>query len=177
MRGLIDGLIIALSCLFAFVTLNGILQIQHRRKRWRWLPLHNPLLKRIAYGIMNGLIIGSVIAKIVDIPAGIYNGLFCSAIFATLGPLDIQVKPAEVLFWLWPPARRKALRFVGTGIALGVTYGLMTAIYWQISHTSNIPLSIFMPCLLFGLAVGVILGLCALLLQSTSYRMVDRPNK
>lgn len=177
-RGLVDGLVIGASCLFTFVVLNGLLlhSQQHGDEQHRWQ--RHLLENRIVHGAIIGLVIGVVIAIRVDVPAGIYNGLFCAAVFTIVGPLDRQIKPAEALFWSWPMMQRKLLRFVVLGTIIGVAYGLFTAIYWQLSQAAPVPaFSRFLTCILFGLSVGLILGLFVLIIQSTSHRMMDKPNK
>lgn len=181
-RGLIDGFVIAAICWLTFIVLNGFLissrrRVQRRnRQRW-WHFMQNPIVNRIGYGIVYGFILGCTIGVLVDVPAGIYNGWFCSIIFMGLGPLDIEIKPAEILFWSWSTAQRQAPRFVGLGMLVGIVYGLLTAIYWQL-HVPEAPLfSRFFSCLLLGLSIGLVLGLFILLIQSTSYRMMDKPSK
>jgi hypothetical protein len=121
------------------------------------------------YGVVSGFFSGLAITWLVDLAAGLYNGLFCCVIFASLGLLDTEIRPAEVTSWSWAPIRRNAVKFLGAGMVLGLAYGLLTGLYWEVKQYPAMPgLRVFIPCLLFGLSLGLVLGLLIVL---TAWRL------
>jgi transcriptional regulator with XRE-family HTH domain len=184
-RGLLDGVVIALVTVAVFVLLNSVIASYRARRRQAaqtegWLNTPGGLLeKRVVYGVLSGFFSGLVITLLVDLPAGVYNGLFSCVIFASLGPLDTEIRPAEVISWSWTPIRRNAVQFLGAGIVLGLAYGLLTALYWETKqHPAMAGIRVFVPCLLFGLSLGLVLSLLIMLTRGVSHgRLAQRPRK
>ena len=190
-RGLIDGILIGIGCTLIFVLLNSLifwgLTKQKTREdvaenssitRKNWCIL---LKKRLIYGIANGLLIGIIIGLLVDLPAGIYNGLFCSVGFAGLGKLDLEIRPTEKISWSWDPVRQHCVKCVGVGILLGLAYGLLTGVYWQLTQLASLLcLQKFLACLLVGIITGLILGLFIVITYGMSHKPLRkqiRPNQ
>lgn len=179
-RGLVDGLLIGVLNTFIFVLYNGLLTRQNTKRteedreagKKRQSYLKSFLGYRIIYGLFNGLLNGLFIAVLVDLPAGIYNGLFIGAAYALLGKLDLQMRPAEILIWSWQSLRKNALWNIGFGLLLGLGYGILTGLYWQ---STQIPPTfkwqIFLPCLIFGLLIGLVVALAIALRPSISHPM------
>jgi DNA-binding XRE family transcriptional regulator/Cdc6-like AAA superfamily ATPase len=191
MRGLIDGILIGTGCTLIFILLNSLifwgLTKQKTREdvaenssitRKNWCIL---LKKRLIYGIANGLLIGIIIGLLVDLPAGVYNGLFYSVGFAGLGKLDLEIRPAGKISWSWDAVRHNCVKCVGVGILLGLAYGLLTELYWQLTQLSSLPcLQKFLACLLVGFITGLILGLFIVIACGMSHEALSkqiRPNQ
>ena len=184
-RGLIDGLLVGILNALVFALLNGfIFGVVGRRERereasqtggsWR-RNLINVLEKRPVYGLLFGVLNGLLIGLLVDWPAGVYNGLFISVVYAVLGKLETQIQPAEVVTWSWRALRQNVVKFVAGGVLIGFFYGLLTALYalyqGHIRSTSG-----FLPYLLVGLSIGVVVGLMVVLTRGLSHDRLDKRN-
>ncbi|GHO94420.1 hypothetical protein KSF_044680 [Reticulibacter mediterranei] len=184
-RGLLDGVMIGLVTVVVFVLLNGLITAHRVRRRQAtqmkgWLHVLGGLFeKRLVYGVVSGFFSALAITLLVDLAAGLYNGLFCCVIFASLGPLDTEIRPAEVISWSWTPIRRNAGKFLGAGMVLGLAYGLLTGLYWEVKQYPVMPgLRVFIPCLLFGLSLGLVLGLLIVLTRGVSHgRLKQQPKR
>ncbi|HEY6411117.1 MAG TPA: hypothetical protein VIY29_26970, partial [Ktedonobacteraceae bacterium] len=88
--------------------------------------------------------------------------------YAVLGKLDPEIQPAEVLTWSWTALRQNVVKFVAGGVLIGFFYGLLTGLYWLYKKP---PLSAtwFLPCLIFGLSIGLVFGFLVVLLRGLSH--------
>ena len=187
MRGLVDGILIGTGCTLIFILLNSLLFWAFTKPKTGGRGEENGSIPRkswwirLIYGIVYGLLMGVIIRFLVDLPAGIYNGLFCSAIFAGLGNLDLEIRPTEKISWSWEPVRQHFVKFVGGGVLLGLGYGLLTGLYWQLTQfPSLLSFQKYLACLLVGLSIGLILGLLVVLAQGISHKTLEkqtRPNQ
>lgn len=184
MQGLFDGVLIGCCNVLLYVVLNGFLlpwlDVQQRRsvargslrERWQRLraPLASPLGKRIVYGTLSGLLNACCIGLLVDLPAGLDNGLFFALIYGILGPLGPEIQPAEVIRWSWKSLQDTSMKFLGIGLLVGLV-GLLYGVFTGLAFLSNPAL--LSRYLLLGLGIGGVIGMLAFLVGGVSHQQLD----
>lgn len=167
-RGFLDGALIGLVMALVYIVLNS----------WVFRPSleqEESTLTRVKktglYGLIGGPIIGLCTGLLVDLPAGLVNALFFTIALMVLGRLRLKITPAEVLIWSWSSLKRHAWKLLLGGLALGLTYGLFTAVPY-LSNPQQLVLY-----LLFGLSIGLAVGLLLGFLTGFSYGLLAGQDK
>ncbi len=170
----LDGLLIGLFSGVIYILLNGILfgwLVEREMKSKggpRWATLFTQLLgNRGCYGLLSGLLLGIFVGFLKGPNAGSISGLIGVLYFVLLGKLDKKIQPAETIAWSWESVRRDGMKFLIGGLCTGFLYGCITA------FPGLFNLSIFLPSLIFGLAVGFVIGLVITLIRGFSGSMLD----
>jgi hypothetical protein len=163
-----------------FVVLNGLifgLLIEQGKekpavRKWtetwanvRWTALEN----RIIYGFICGLLNAFLICWLVAPAAGFIDGLFIGIAYGYLGKLNREIRPAEIVTWSWAGVLQNMIRFLSSGLLVGLLYGLLTTLFFSgaslFSH------------FFFGLVIGGAFGLIVGLMSGISNKTLNEHDR
>ena len=161
--GIGDGALIGLVTCIVYILLNGLIfGGQLEREPGQERPATR-LWRDGLYGLGPGVAIGLCTGLLVDIPAGLVNGLFFTIAFGLLGRLSLKITPAEVITWSWSHLRQHFLKFVLVGLGIGLIYGLFTGVPY-LKQPEKLWLYLF-----FGLSIGLVSSIVLVCATGLSY--------